>query len=284
METSEEEISHYDPESSDSESNRCEDPCTDPSPSHSVKGDDEDVESEHEPECSTSDGESDHEKSPMTKEEKLKNYWKQFAVQRDFHNPMCSTSHVDQEPSSASPSPSEAMPDDSNASTDSDTGDKDVRMSDRGGEFEDLSPSHHPVPTEPKRKILENVTRVEGGIHIPDSTATSSESGTTLVLGEPRIPKRKPPQEPRNPKAEPYEGSSDSSDDSSISYGDLVPEDAFADAMGDASVEAQHHVVNSGPSSSSKTTMVTPKCDRPNFWGFPLVETPPKEYDPKLMF
>jgi hypothetical protein len=54
-------------------------------PSHSVKVDDE--ESEHESEYATSDGESDHEKPPMTKEEKLKNYWQQFAVQREFPQP-----------------------------------------------------------------------------------------------------------------------------------------------------------------------------------------------------
>ena len=85
METSEEEISHHDPESSESESEHSEDHCIDPSPSHSVKVDDE--ESEHESEYATSDGESDHEKPPMTKEEKLKNYWQQFAVQREFPQP-----------------------------------------------------------------------------------------------------------------------------------------------------------------------------------------------------
>ena len=112
METSEEEISHHDPESSESESEHSEDHCIDPPPSHSVKVDDE--ESEHESEYATSDGESDHEKPPMTKEEKLKNYWQQFAVQRDFHNPMSSTKHDDQEHSSALPS---EVPDDSSSST-----------------------------------------------------------------------------------------------------------------------------------------------------------------------
>jgi hypothetical protein len=198
---------------------------------------------------------------------------------------MSSTKHDDQEHSSALPS---EVPDDSSSSTNGDAENKDVDMSDGGGESEDLSPSSSPLPKGSGRTISEHVMRVEDGVHIPDSStdvAASSESGTTLVLGEPRIPKGKPPQEPRNPKAEPYEGSSDSSDDSSISYGDLVPEDAFADAMGDASVEAQKHAANSGPSSSScKTPMVPPKCERPNFWGFPLVETPPKELDPQLMF
>ena len=278
MEATEEEISHHDPESSESESEQSEEPCTAHSPSHSVKGDDE--ESEHGSECSTGDGESDHEKKSTTKEEKMKDYWQQFAVKRDFHNPMHSTKHGDEEPSP--PSPSE-VPDDSNNSMTGDAEDKDVDMSESGGESEDSSPVSKSCP---KRTVLEHVMRVEDGIHIPDSStpfAESSESGTTLVLGEPRIPKREPPQEPRNPKAEPYDGSSDSDDDSSISYGDLVPEGAFAEAMSHASVEAQQHAVNSGPSSSSKTTMVTPKCERPNFWGFPLVETPPKEPDPQLM-
>lgn len=76
-----------------------------------------------------------------------------------------------------------------------------------------------------------------------------------------------------NPKGEPYMASDDDSESSFDE--EVVGPDEFARAMGEASLKAQQDAIDGAPS-SSKVTMLTPTCDRPNFWGFPLVDTPPK--------
>lgn len=72
-------------------------------------------------------------------------------------------------------------------------------------------------------------------------------------------------------------GSSDESSDSDESYKSMdsvVDEATFLDAMGEGARQAHQQSL---ASSSDKTTLETPKCDKPSWWGFPLVHTPPKE-------
>lgn len=83
------------------------------------------------------------------------------------------------------------------------------------------------------------------------------------------------------PDGDASDGGSDgeSSDTSSggksdVSLPPVVDEATFLDAMGSESKAAHKKSLMSEPSSSS--TLQTPKCAKPNFWGFPLVETPPK--------
>ena len=218
-----------------------------------------------------------------TKEEKLKAYWSKYVVKRSFHNPAKPAAPLTPESQVEFTSPASPTQEEENRepmSEDESDGEGSMSMD------ENL----------PKRHIAMNVKRVDGdhdgGIseHECDMGASSDESETTLILGEPRKPKGNA-HEVRNPKAEPYEGSSDSevgsddSDGSEVSYKELVSESdlnkALGEAFGDASEAAHERAINSGPSSSS--TMNTPKCERPDFWGFPLVETPPKVDDSQLL-
>ncbi len=54
----------------------------------------------------------------------------------------------------------------------------------------------------------------------------------------------------------------------------VEPED-FEKAMGEES-ERRHHKNATMHTLSDKSTLETPKCDRPSWWGFPMVSTPPK--------
>ena len=59
----------------------------------------------------------------------------------------------------------------------------------------------------------------------------------------------------------------------SASSDGMVSESEFHEAMNDGNFLAHQEALN--PQSSS-STMKTPNCRQPNFWGFPMVETPPK--------
>ena len=197
----------------------------------------------------------------LTPTEKRKLFWAKYAVKRNFHNPMCE---------GGAPSGKGECDDDDDIS---------------------LTPTLSPgSPWEPDayssrgRAVFTNVKRVDGDAVIPHAKSDdeSCDSGSTWVLGQqPRSPSPMAEPEPReapNPKAEAYtgSGSEDDSYDSSSSEKGVVDEDTFHQELRKASVAAQDRAINSGPSSGSKATMETPQCSKPGFWGFPLVETPPK--------
>ena len=248
-----------------SDMSAADDPCVSPG-----EGDAK-ADMNEESESTSSQDENEAVSHELTPTEKRKLFWSKYAVKRDFHNPVAPpTNHGD---------------------------DEDVRMcedgegSGKGGDDDDvsLSPTLSPgSPWEPDayssrgRALFTNVKRVDGDevISQPKSDDESFDSGTTWVLGQqPRSPSPMAAPEPKeapNPKAEPYTGSSseDDSDDSSSQR--VVEEAEFHQELCMASVAAQDRAINSGPSSGSNATMETPQCSKPGFWGFPLVETPPK--------
>lgn len=71
-------------------------------------------------------------------------------------------------------------------------------------------------------------------------------------------------------------GSDSESDSSSMS---LVGEGAFEEAMVSSSAAAHK---KAAASTTPMSTLHTPPCERPDWWGFPLVETPPKVKVPRL--
>lgn len=67
-------------------------------------------------------------------------------------------------------------------------------------------------------------------------------------------------------------------DSESEDFQPVVSMDEFAEAMG-VGASAAHQ--GSLAAASSKATLETPPCSRPGFWGFPLVDTPPKVSVPR---
>ena len=85
------------------------------------------------------------------------------------------------------------------------------------------------------------------------------------------------------PDGDASDGGSDgeSSDTSSggksdVSLPPVVDEATFLDAMGSESKAAHKKSLMSEPSSSS--TLQTPKCAKPNFWGFPIGRDSAKDF------
>lgn len=117
---------------------------------------------------------------------------------------------------------------------------------------------------------------------VPPGCDSPCSDHTTWMLS----PHPKPPPKPSAPSDDSDEsshGSSDessdessdgSSDGSSKSMQSVVDETTFLDAMGEGARQAHQQSL---ASSSNKTTLETPKCDKPSWWGFPLVHTPPKD-------
>lgn len=70
-----------------------------------------------------------------------------------------------------------------------------------------------------------------------------------------------------------------SDSESSDEFQPAVSMDEFAEAMSVGASAA--HKGSLAAASSTKATLETPPCSRPGFWGFPLVDTPPKVSVPR---
>lgn len=124
-----------------------------------------------------------------------------------------------------------------------------------------------PKPEEPEEEPLESETESEKetddvDVVVPEPICDQSdnESGSHASSETLELPG--------------LESDSESADD----FQPAASLDEFAEAMGSGACAAHK---GSLAAASSKATLETPPCSRPDFWGFPLVDTPPKVSVPR---
>ena len=230
----------------------------------------------------------------LSREDKLKNFWKKF--ERPFPRPSTAASSRDLPPGAPHGGDSqlpEPMPEDS---VDELTREEKVkkfwekyqnartRMEEVGMDLPDVPPgcesnSESEAAGDSSHGTLSQSTLrlSEAGQDEPAQPAVAADSSDESSVGG----------EPEGKKSMKYDtsdggvsddgGSSDTTSSggkSDVSLRSVVDEATFLDAMGSESKEAHKKSLMSEASTSS--TLQTPKCAKPNFWGFPLVETPPK--------